>query len=165
VLGRDLLAISFLRWISQPIFDVWYEPLGGNQIPHGMVIVLRMTAPKNSAGHLAIEQDGGKRVTFRHALGDRSQRPVGLASDLTKTPVHQVRSDIGSEFGEQRQGLMNIGISAGSRDRPLASLGDDVLRQSAKVFVENSAAQARPQSLTASPMASPITPSESSARS
>src|SRR5271170_7352806 len=106
-----------------------------------MVIVLRLTAPKNSIGHLAVEQDGSYRVTFCYALGDRSQRPVGLASDLTKTPVHQVRSDIRTEFGEQRQRLMNIGISAGSRDGPLASLGNDVLRQSAEVFVENACGQ------------------------
>jgi hypothetical protein len=36
---------------------------------------------------------------------------------------------------------MNIGMSAGSRDCPLASLGDDVLRQSAEVFVQNVSGQ------------------------
>ena len=137
MLGRDLLAVSLLRGMPQPIFDVRYEPFGRNQISDGMVIVLRLTAPKNSVGHLAIEQDGSYRVTFCEAIGDRSQRPVGLASDLTETPVYQVRGDIRTEFGEQVQGLMNVGISAGSPDCPLACLGDDVLWQSGEVFVQN----------------------------
>jgi hypothetical protein len=72
MLGRDLLAVSFLRWMPQPILDVRYEPFGRNQISDGMVIVLRLTSPKNSVGHLAIEQDGSYRVTFCEALGDRS---------------------------------------------------------------------------------------------
>src|SRR5260370_36957249 len=90
--GRDLLAVRFLRGMPLPILGVRYEPFGGNQISDGMVIVLRLTAPKNSVGHLAIEQDGSYRVTFCRAIGDRSQRPVGLRSGLTKTPVSQVRS-------------------------------------------------------------------------
>jgi len=53
--GRDLLAISFLRRMPQPILDVGYEPLGGNQISDGMVIVRRLTAPKNSIGYTAIK--------------------------------------------------------------------------------------------------------------
>ena len=65
MLGRDLLAVSFLKWMPQPILDVRYEPLGGNQIPDGMVIVLRLTASKNSIGHPAIEQGGSYRVMFR----------------------------------------------------------------------------------------------------
>src|SRR5260370_8700607 len=132
--GRDLLAVSFLRGMPLPILGVRSEPVGGNQISDGMVIVLRLTAPKNSVGHLAIEQDGSYRVTFREAIGDRSQRPVGLASDLTGTPVYQVRSDIRTEFGEQVQGLMNVGISAGSRDCPWASPGDQFLVQPGEVF-------------------------------
>ena len=60
MLDRDLLAVSLLRWMPQPILDVRYEPLGGSQIPDGMVIMLRLTAPKNSVGHLAIEQDGSQ---------------------------------------------------------------------------------------------------------
>jgi hypothetical protein len=40
MLGRNLLAVSFLRWMPQPILDVWYEPFGGSQIPDGMVIML-----------------------------------------------------------------------------------------------------------------------------
>ena len=100
MLGRDLLAVSLLRGMPQPIFDVRYEPFGRNQISDGMVIVLRLTAPKNSVGHLAIEQDGCYRMTFPEALGDGSQRPVGLASDLTETHVHQLRGDIRTEFGE-----------------------------------------------------------------
>jgi hypothetical protein len=100
MLGRDLLAVSLLRSTTQPIFDFRYEPLGSNQIPDGMVIVLRLTALENSVGHLAIEQDGCYRMTFPEALGDRSQRPVGLASDLTETHVHQLRGDIRTEFGE-----------------------------------------------------------------
>jgi hypothetical protein len=88
--GRDLLAVSLLRGMPQPIFDVRYEPFGRNQISDGVVIVLRLTAPKNSVGHLAIEQNGSYRVAFCEAIGDRSQHPVGLASDLTKTPVYQV---------------------------------------------------------------------------
>jgi hypothetical protein len=47
MLGRDLLAVSFLRWMPQPLLDLRYEPLGGSQIPDGMVIVLQVTAPKN----------------------------------------------------------------------------------------------------------------------
>jgi hypothetical protein len=35
------------------------------------------------------------------------------------------------------QRLMNVGLSAGGRDCPLASLGDDDLQQSAEVFVQN----------------------------
>ena len=141
MLGRDLLAVSLLSGMPQPILDVRYEPFGRNQISDGMVIVLRLTSPKNSVGHLAIEQDGSYRVTFCEAIGDRSQRPVGLASDLTETPVYQVRSDIRTEFGEQVQGLMNVGISAGSPDCPLACLGDDVLWQPGEVFVENAGGQ------------------------
>jgi hypothetical protein len=72
MLGRDLLAVSFLTGIPQPILDFRYEPFGGNQIPDGMVIVLRLTAPKNSVGHLAIEQNGSYRVTFCEVFGDRS---------------------------------------------------------------------------------------------
>ena len=83
MLDRDLLAVSLLRWMPQPILDFRYEALGGNQIPDDMLIVLRLTAPENSVGHLAIEQDGSYRVTFCEALGDGSERPVGLASDLT----------------------------------------------------------------------------------
>src|SRR5580704_16661323 len=70
MLGRDLLAVSFLRWMPQPILDVRYEPLGGSQIPDGMVIMLRLTAPKNSLGHPAMEQNGSYRVTFLEAVGD-----------------------------------------------------------------------------------------------
>src|ERR1700730_8810295 len=139
--GRDLLAVSFLRGMPQPILDVRYEPFGGNQISDGMVIVLRLTAPKNGVGHLAIEQDGSYRVTFCEAIGDKSQRPGGLASDLTETPVYQVRSDMRTEFGVQVQGLMNVGRPAGSRDGPLACLGDDVLWQPGEVFVENAGGQ------------------------
>src|SRR5713101_894197 len=141
MLGRDLLTVSFLRGMPQPIFDFRYEPLGGNQIPDGMVIVLRLTAPKNSVGHLAIEQNGSYRVTFCEVLGDRSQRTVGLTPDLTETPVHQVGSDIRTECSEQGQGLMNVGMLAGGPDRPLASLGNDVLRQSPEVFVQNACRQ------------------------
>ena len=137
MLGCDLLAVSFLSWMPQPILYVRYEPLRGHQIPDGMVIMLRLTTPKNSIGHPAMEQDGRYRVTFLEAFGDRSQHPVGLAPDLTETPVYQVRSDIRTEFGEQVQGLMNVGISAGSPDCPLACLGDDVLWQSGEVFVQN----------------------------
>jgi len=54
MLDRDLLAVSLLRSITPPILDFLHQPLGGNQIPDGMVIVLRLTAPKNSVGHLAI---------------------------------------------------------------------------------------------------------------
>jgi hypothetical protein len=100
MLGPDVLAVSLLRSMIQPILDFRYEPLGGNQIPDDMVIVLRLTALENSVGHLAIEQDGCYRMTFPEALGDRSQRPVGLASDLTETHVHQLRGDIRTEFGE-----------------------------------------------------------------
>jgi hypothetical protein len=106
MLGRDLLAVSLLRSMILPISDFRYEPFSGNQIPDGMIIVLRLTALENSVGHLAI------------------------------TLVHQVGSDIRTEFGEQRQGLMNVGLSAGGRDRPLASLGDVALWQSAEVFVQ-----------------------------
>ena len=100
MLGPDVLAVSLLRSMIQPILDFRYEPLGGNQISDGMVRVLRLTALENSVGHLAIEQDGCYRMTFPEALGDRSQRPVGLASDLTETHVHQLRGDIRTEFGE-----------------------------------------------------------------
>ena len=72
MLGRDLLAVSFLRGMPLPILDFRYEPFGGNQIPDGMVIVLRLTAPKNSVGHLAIKQNGSYRATFCEVLGDRS---------------------------------------------------------------------------------------------
>ena len=74
MLGPDLLAVSLLRWTPQPILDFRYEPLGGDQVPDGMLVVLRLTAPKNSVGHLAIEQNGSYRVTFREALGDGSER-------------------------------------------------------------------------------------------
>jgi hypothetical protein len=141
MLGRDLLAISFLRWMPQPILDVRYEPLGGSQIPDGVVIMLRLTAPKNSVGHPAMEQNGSYRVTFFEAVGDGSQHPVGISPDLTETLAHQVGSDIRTKFGEQGQGLMNVGMSACGRDRPLASLGDGVLRQSAEVFVQNACGQ------------------------
>jgi hypothetical protein len=94
MLGRDLLAISFLRWMPQPILDVWYEPLGGSQIADGMVIMLRLTLPKNSVGHPAMEQNGSYRVTFFEAVGDGSQHPVGISPDLTETLAHQVGSDI-----------------------------------------------------------------------
>ena len=72
MLGRDLLAVSFLRGMPLPILDFRYQPFGGNQIPDSMVIVLRLTVPKNSVGHLAIEQDGSYRVIFCEVLGDRS---------------------------------------------------------------------------------------------
>jgi hypothetical protein len=100
MLGRDLLAVSFLRWMPQPILNIRCEPLGGNQITDGVVIVLRLTSFEDSIGHSAIEQDGSYRVIFRKAVGDRSQHPVRLASDLTETSVHQVGSDIRTEFGE-----------------------------------------------------------------
>src|SRR6516162_9303768 len=77
------------------------------------------------------------RVIFCEALGDGSERPVGLASDLTQTLMHQVGSDIRTEFGEQMQRLMNVRMPAGGRDCLLASFGDDVLRQSAEVFSQN----------------------------
>jgi hypothetical protein len=86
--GRDLLTISFLRRMPQPILDVRYEPLGCNQISDGMVIVRRLTVPKNSIGHTAIKQNGCYRVTFREAPGDRSQHEVRVAPDLTETPIH-----------------------------------------------------------------------------
>ena len=79
MLGRDLLAVGFLRGMPEPIRDLRYEPLGGNQIPDGMVIVLRMAAAQNGIGHPAIKQDGRYRMLFRKALGDRPQHPVGLA--------------------------------------------------------------------------------------
>ena len=72
MLGRDLLAVSFLRGMPLPILDFRYQPFGGNQIPDGMLIVLRLTVPQNSVGHLAIEQDGSYRVIFCEVLGDRS---------------------------------------------------------------------------------------------
>jgi hypothetical protein len=59
--------------MTEPILDFRYEPLGGNQIPDGMVIVFATVRAENSVGHLAIEQDGRYRVTFCEALGDRSQ--------------------------------------------------------------------------------------------
>src|SRR6516165_7003171 len=117
MLGRDLLAVSLLRSVTQPIFDFRYEPLGGNQIPDGMVIVLRLTASKNSVGHQAMEQNGSYRVTSLEAVGDGTHHPVSLSPDLTETPVYQLGRHIRTEFGEQRQGLMNIRMLAGGRDR------------------------------------------------
>jgi hypothetical protein len=51
MLGRNLLVVSLLRWVPQPILDVRHEPFGGSQIPYGMVIVLRLTASKNSVAN------------------------------------------------------------------------------------------------------------------
>jgi hypothetical protein len=68
MLGRDLLAVSFLRWMPQPLLDLRYEPLGGSQIPDGMVIVLRLTAPKNRMMLLSVPL----------AKGDGSQVCSGL---------------------------------------------------------------------------------------
>jgi hypothetical protein len=70
MIGRDLLAVSFLRWIPQPLLDLWYEPLGGSQIPDGMVIVLRLTAPKNRMMLLSVPL----------AKGDGSQVCSGLTA-------------------------------------------------------------------------------------
>jgi len=80
-------------------------------------------------------------VPFCEAAGDRSQHEVRVTPDLTETLMHQVGSDIRTKFGEQVQGLMNVGMSAGGRDRPLASLGDDDFRQSAGVFIQNACRQ------------------------
>src|SRR5260370_29951734 len=97
--GRDLLAVSFLRGMPLPILGVRYEPFGGNQISDGMVIVLRLNAPKNSVGYLALDQEDSYPVTFCETFVDRSHRPVGLASDLTETTMYQFRCSILTQFG------------------------------------------------------------------
>jgi hypothetical protein len=71
MLARNLPAVVFLRQMPEPVLDIGDEPLGGDQIPDGMVIVQRLTAAKNGVGQLAIEQDGSYRVTPRETVGDR----------------------------------------------------------------------------------------------
>jgi len=88
MLGRDLLAVGFLGWMPQPVLNVRHEPLGRSEIPHGMIIVLRVTASEDSVGHSAIKQNCSHLIIFCKLIGDRSQHPVRLAPDLTETPVH-----------------------------------------------------------------------------
>ena len=71
MLCRNPPAVVFLRQLPEPVLDIADEPLGGDQIPDGMVIVRRLTAAKNGVGHLAIEQDGSYRVIPRETVGDR----------------------------------------------------------------------------------------------
>src|SRR5713101_3064140 len=59
MLGRNLPAVGFLRQMPEPVLDIRDEPLGGDQIPHGIVLLQRLTVAKNGVGHFAIEQDGG----------------------------------------------------------------------------------------------------------
>jgi hypothetical protein len=70
MLGRNPPAVVFLRQMPEPVLDIGDEPLGGDQIPDGMVVVQRLTVAENGAGHLAIEQDGSYRVTPREKVGD-----------------------------------------------------------------------------------------------
>jgi hypothetical protein len=62
MLCRNPPAVVFLRQMPEPVLDMGDEPLGGDQIPDGMVIVRRLTVAENGVGHLAIEQDGSYRV-------------------------------------------------------------------------------------------------------
>ena len=81
MLGRDLLAVSFLRWMPQQLLDLRYEPLGGSQIPDGMVIVLRLTAPKNGMMLLSVPlaKGDGSQVCSGLAAGGRRIRTLGPA--------------------------------------------------------------------------------------
>jgi hypothetical protein len=70
--------------------------------------MLRLTAPKNSVGHPAMEQNASYRVTFFEAVGDGSQHPVGISPDLTETLARQVGSDIRTKFGGFCQRLRQL---------------------------------------------------------
>jgi len=143
MLARDPPAVGFLRQMPKPVLDIRDEPLGGDQIPDGMVVLQRLSAPKNRVGHFAIEQDGSYGVSFRQTVGDRPQREVDLTLDFTETPLHQLGSDIWSQVGQQLQGPVEVAMSAGGRDRPLASLPCGDLRQPAEIFGQNVGRQRR----------------------
>jgi hypothetical protein len=60
--------------MPEPVLDVRDEPLGGDQIPNGIVVLQRLTVARSGVGHLAIEQDGRDRVIFRETATGRSTK-------------------------------------------------------------------------------------------
>ena len=47
MLCRNPPVVVFLRQMPEPVLDIGGEPLGGDQIPDGMLVVRRLTAAKN----------------------------------------------------------------------------------------------------------------------
>jgi hypothetical protein len=97
MLGRDLLAVSFLRWMPQPLLDLRYEPLGGSQIPDGMVRVLRLTAPKNRMMLLSVPlaKGDGSQVCSGLAAGGNRIRTFGPSQEMSPIRTVGVEIDVG----------------------------------------------------------------------